>query len=155
MLVWIFVGLAVLCLFMLLMSMKMGFIPTQKNVTNQALSSSSKLRKGIGKDHLGEVMGSIEYGKVSSISVTYDYSMENIVSAWRSGKAPNITAVLGMIGGFWGMPLFLSCALFAVGTLPFTIAGVMLISMAVYGSRPFIEGFIEENRRQSEDESNA
>ncbi|WP_260608743.1 hypothetical protein [Vibrio cholerae] len=81
--------------------------------------------------------------------------MENIVSAWRSGKASNITAVLGMIGGFWGMLLFLSCALFAVGTLPFTIAGVMLISMAVYGSRPFIEGFIEENRRQSEDESNA
>ncbi|MCG3731089.1 hypothetical protein EXA23_16370 [Vibrio cincinnatiensis] len=155
MLVWIFIGLAVLCVFIVVMSMKTGFIPTQKNVTNQALSASSKLRKGIGKDHLGEAIGSIEYGKVSSISVTYDYSMENIVSAWRSGKAPNIIVVLGMIGGFWGIALFLACALFAVGSLPFTLTGVMLISMVVYGSRPFIEGFIEENRRQSEGDSNA
>ncbi|ANU38209.1 hypothetical protein [Vibrio scophthalmi] len=151
MLVWIFVGLAVLCLCSVLISLKMGFTPTDQRVAKQALGAPIKS----DQDHFGESRRSSAVSHEAYVVAAYDYSMESIVSAWRSGKPGSVIAVVGLLGGFFGIFVFIACALFAVGTMPFVFAGLIMIWIIIKGFKPPIKGFLEENKRQSAKASNS
>lgn len=151
MLVWIFVGLAVLCLCSVLISLKMGFTPTDKRVATQALGAPIKS----DQDHFGEPRRSSAVSHEAYVVASYGYSMESIVAAWRSGKPGSAIAVVGLLGGFLGIFVFIACALFAVGTMPFVFTGLIMTWIAFKGFKPPIKGFLDENKRQSAKASNS